>query len=160
MSPLAEFQEGSEVVLDEEPVALQPGWSEPATGSDITRIANLVTLSMQVKNVANAAYEAEAVYAAKATVVEAGKLYESLAAGNTGHTPSTDGGVHWRLLTATPTHVTVLPAQYRPSVTTVTADGNFSVSPEGVVTSTFSIAAEPGAYKVLQLSYRAAVTTP
>lgn len=160
MCPLAEFQEGSEIVVDEKSVALLPGWSEPASGSDVTRIGNLVTLSMQVKNEAEDEWEAEGVYAAKAVTVREGHLFESLVAGNTGHDPKTDGGVHWKLLTETPTRVTVLPPDFRPSVTTVTADGNFSVSAEGVISAAFALTSEPGAYKVLQLSYRAAVPIP
>jgi hypothetical protein len=160
MTPLAEFTEGSLMTLDEEPILLNAGWSEPAVGSDVTRIGSLVTVSMQVKNVAEAAYANGTTYAAKEVVTEAGALYESIAGGNVGHKPSSDAGAHWKLLTAAATTVLTLPVQYRPLVATVTEDGKFSVATTGVVTFTGSMEAAAGSYIPFQLSYRAAVQTP
>ena len=160
MSPLAEFTEGTMVQLDAEEIVLAPGWSEPAEGSDVMRTGNTVTVAMQVKNIAEPAWVEATEYAVGAIVAEGGKLYESLVGENKEHKPSTDGGVHWKELTATPTHVCTLPERYRPAVATVTPDGKFSIATTGVVTATFSLVAEAESFVPLQLSYRAADTTP
>lgn len=160
MCPSAEFVEGSELVLDQQEIALGVGWTEPAKGSSVTRIGSIVFLSMQVKNEAEPAYASGTTYAAKALVSESGKLYESIAGSNVGHTPSTDAGVHWKLLDATNDLVCTLPEQFWPAATTVTPDGKFSVSTAGVLTSTFALTSEAGTYVPLQLSYRAQVQTP
>jgi hypothetical protein len=160
MSPALGFTEDSLIVLDRESVALGVGWSEPAAGSDVTRIGSLVTVSMQVKNIAEPAWVEGTTYAAHEIVSEGGSLYESIAGANKEHKPSSDAGVHWKLLTATPTHVCTLPADYRPAVTTVTEDGKFSVATTGVVTATFALTAAAGSYIPFQLSFKAAVPTP
>lgn len=160
MSPLAEFSEGTQVVLDETQVTLLPGWTEPATGSDVTRIGSLVTLTMQVANEAEPAYVSGTTYAAKEVASEAGALYESIAGGNKGNQPSTDAGVHWRVLSATNDEVCVLPVDYRPLVATKTPDGKFIVKTNGIVESTFALTSASSGFVPLQLSFRAAVQIP
>jgi hypothetical protein len=158
--PSAEYTEGSELVLDEETVALAAGWTEPAKGSNITRIGSLVVLSMQVKNEAEPAWVEATVYAAKALVSEGGKVYESLAAGNEKHKPSSDAGVHWKEVIATPTVVATLPEQYWPAAAMESNDGKFTLSTEGVLKTSVALTSSPASYIPVQLSYRAAILTP
>lgn len=160
MSPALGFTEDSLVVIDHNNIALALGWTETAVGSNVTRIGSLVTISMQVKNIAEPAWVEATTYAAKEVVSEGGSIYESIAGANKEHKPSSDAGVHWKLLTSTPTKVCTLPADYAPAVTTVTEDGKFSVATTGVVTATFALTAAASSFIPFQLSYVAAVGTP
>lgn len=56
MCPSATYEEGSEILLDQEAVALAAGWADnPAEGSDVFRQGPMVNLSVRAKNVAKAA---------------------------------------------------------------------------------------------------------
>lgn len=156
--PTAMYEEGTELVIDSEAVALGTGWTEPAAGSDVGRIGRMVFLALQLTNAARGAYSAETTYGAGALVTETGVTYASKAAGNIGHTPSSDAGVHWTVVAA-PTAVCTLPKDYWPAATTVTPDGKFSISTAGVITSTYSLVAGT-ALTPLQLQYKAALVTP
>lgn len=56
MCPSGTFEEGTEITVDQEAVALAAGWEDsPAEASDVIRRGALVVLAIRVKNVAKAA---------------------------------------------------------------------------------------------------------
>jgi len=158
--PNQTWWESTEIELESSSTALAPGWSEATPGSDISRTGDLVVLSMQVKNVAEPEWLVGTTYAANAIVARTGSTYKSIAGGNVGNDPATDAGVHWTLITASPTKVCTLPPEFRPAATTVTPDGKFSVASTGVVTATVALTAEPGSFLPLQLAFRATTVNP
>lgn len=156
--PKATQEEGTEIVLDSEVVVDGTGFSDVAP-SDVMRIGPLVTVAMQIKNAARAAWAEKEKYALGTLSTEGGKTYELILAEPEAEKakPTTDAGVHWREV-ATPTVVCTLPVEYRPPATVTTVDGNFTISEAGVVKATYALVA--GGTKQLQLSYRAAGVSP
>lgn len=156
--PNAIQEEGTEIVLDSEVIAVATGYSDVAP-SDVMRVGPLVTLAMQIKNAARAAWAEKSKYALGTLVTEGGKTYVLTVAEPEAEKakPSADAGAHWQEV-VDQTIVCNLPVEYRPAATVTTEDGNFTVTLEGVVKSTYSLVA--GATKQLQLSYRAAAVSP
>lgn len=157
--PLHSWVTGDTRELDSGTASLLAGWTEASPGSDVMRVGNQVTIAMQVKNAAEAAYASGTTYAAGAFVTESGVTYESVAGGNVGHTPSTDAGVHWKVVEH-PERVCVLPPEYRPAAATSTEDGKFNIATTGIVTSSVSRATAPSEFIPFQVCYRAATVTP
>jgi Carbohydrate binding domain. len=158
--PTQSFYEGTELVVESGEVALNPGagWTELAKGSSVTRQGSLVTVAMQVKNAARAAWVEATEYAAGVLVTEGGKTWRSLVAANTGHKPATSP-TFWAEV-ASPTLICTLPAELRPAVAYLTEDGKFEFKANGEVVSTFSLTAEAASWLPVQLSYVAASINP
>lgn len=156
--PNATQEVGTEIVLDSEVVVDGTGFADVAP-SDVIRLGPLVTLAMQVKNAARAAWAEKSKYALGALATEGGKTYVLIKAEPEAEKakPTTDAGVHWQEV-VDPSLVCTLPVEYRPSATVTTEDGNFTVSVAGLVKTTYAL--EAGATKQLQLSYRAAGVSP
>lgn len=156
--PNATQEEGTEIVLDSEVVVDGTGFADVAP-SDVIRLGPLVTLAVQIKNAARAAWAEKSKYALGALVTEGGKTYVLIKAEPEAEKakPSTDAGVHWQEV-ADPTLVCTLPVAFRPSGTVTTEDGGFTVTAAGLVKATYSLVAE--ATRQLQLAYRAAGVSP
>lgn len=156
--PNATQEVGTEIVLDSEIVVDGTGFADVAP-SDVIRLGPLVTLAMQVKNAARAAWAEKSKYALGTLTTEGGKTYVLIKAEPEAEKakPSADAGVHWQEV-ADPTLVCTLPAEYRPSATATTEDGNFTVSAAGLVKTTYALV--EAATKQVQLAYRAAGVSP
>lgn len=156
--PRATQEEGTGLILDAEAIVDGTGFADVAP-SDIMRLGPLVTVAMNVKNAARAAWAEKEKYALGTLTTEGGVTYVLILKEPEAEKakPSADAGVHWEVV-ATPTVVCTLPVEYRPSATVTTEDGNFTISEAGVVKATYSLVA--GATKVFQVSYRAAGISP
>ena len=155
--PKATFEEGTELVLDQELIDPVGGWTDQATaGSEVFRLGPMVQLALRVKNVARAAWEKRK-YKVGEYVTEGGKLYKTIK--ESGElTVAEEGPTFFELVNATPTLICVLPVEYRPAAAVQNGTATVEVTAEGEVLALGSLAAS--AAHVYELSYRAADATP
>lgn len=155
--PEAVFEVGTEIVADDEQVPT-PGWTDSAGISGVFRQGRLVDVSLRVTNIVRKAYSAGTTYAAKELATEGGNVYESLAAGNIGKTPSTSPAA-WKLLGKEKT-ICTLSSAYRPAAVVKLASG-FEVLTNGEVVSTATAGAlEAAVAYTVECTYLAAAVSP
>jgi hypothetical protein len=134
----ATFEEGSEIVVDSETVALNPTWTEaPEKGCDLWRRGDQVTLALRVKN-ANAKAWKKQKYKEGELAVEGGKVYKAEGAGLVAketdeNKPSTKPTM-WVVVGETAL-IATLPEEYRPAIALIDASGKLEVKANGEVVS-------------------------
>lgn len=155
--PKATFEEGTEIVLDSETVAVATGFTDHATaGSDVFRNGPRVSLGLRVTNTARKAWDKEVEYALNQMVTEGGKTYLAIKAASLNKKPSSNPT--WWQEVPTPNRICTLPVEYRPAVDLVNAGGTVEAKANGEVLALDSL--EASAAKVYDIGYRAASVSP
>lgn len=110
----ATFEEGTELIVDQETLALKTGWTDGGA-STVSRHGDTVTVSLHLAATARAPWAEKSKYALGTLVTEGGKTYVLIAAEPEAEKakPTTDAGVHWEEVVA-PLTVATLPADFRP----------------------------------------------
>lgn len=157
MCPTLTFEEGTELIVDQEVIATNPGFADHATaGSDVWRMGGKVTLGIRVTNVARAAW-VKKTYKKGELVTEGGHTYEAIVEPTDETAPSTKPA-DWKDLGVAGTTICTLPPAYRPAVALVNAAATLEVKANGEVIALDSLAEEKA--RAYDTSYRAATVSP
>lgn len=161
--PKATYEEGTELVLDSEAVAVGATWSEQANGCDVFRLGGFVQVALRVTPKARAAWEKKK-YKKGELALEGGHVYEAGGAAKVAETDENKPTVkptHWTDLGTEAANkiICTLPRPYWPvEVVKDASTATVEISAAGVVTALDAVTLATA--RVYNLAYRAAGISP
>lgn len=153
--PNATYEEGTELVLDSEAIAVGATWSEAANSSDVFRIGPRVSVTLRTTPKVREAWKKQ-VYKKGELATEGGLVYEATIAETDENKPSTKP-LQWKSLGTEAANkvICTLPVEYRPAAVVKDASTpTVEVKENGEVVALDALTA--GTLKVYSLAFRAA----